>query len=229
MRRAPTGFALVVVLGACFNAPSSPGAPGGKGGAATAPLPDEIAKPHPPELEAGGVGPLEAPEPEAPDVENEPTEGNGSGWSRGVGGLGPRVPMPPDVMTWSLSVQGSLDKEIIRRIVRRHIDEVKYCYELEVVRRRRLKGQATFEFTISPNGEVATARVRSSTLRSPRAESCIVAAIRRWSFPAPYARDVVTVSYPFHFIPGSAPFTPTPPAQSAREIDDLWRQQGLGP
>ena len=113
--------------------------------------------------------------------------------------------------------------------MRRHIDEVKYCYEQELVRKRRLGGKAIFEFTISPGGDVATARLRGSTLRAPRVESCVVAAIGRWSFPKPLEHDVVTVSYPFGFVPGSADFTPTPPAHSAREVDELWRQRGLGP
>jgi hypothetical protein len=34
---------------------------------------------------------------------------------------------------------------------------VKDCHERELVRKRRLRGQAIFEFTISPGGDVATA------------------------------------------------------------------------
>jgi hypothetical protein len=226
MRRPPKAFALVVVLGACFNAPSSPGVPGGKGGSAAAPSPDEIGKLHPPGFETGEVGPLEAPEPEADHVEHEPSDGNGSGFSRGAGRLGPRIARPPDVIPGSASVQGSLDKEIVRRIVRRHINEVKYCYELELVRKRAFGGWATFEFTISLRGAVVAARLRDSTLRAPRVESCVVAAIRRWEFPHwelphPLGREVVNVSYPFHFVPGSAGYTRTAPAKPAGGVDDL--------
>ena len=226
MRRPPIGLALVFVLGACLDARSPPPSCGGGngGGPPAAPRPTGIERAP---FEPNDV--IEAPLPEAHKIDGDTSEGNGSGWGRGAGGLGPPGVTPPDVIPGPMTVHGSLDKEIIRRVVRRHIDEVKYCYEQELVRKRRLKGQTIFEFKISPGGEVATARLRRSTLRSPRAESCVVAAIRRWSFPCPLAHDVVTVSDPFYFNPGDADFTPTPPAQSAREIDDLWRQHGLGP
>ncbi|MFL5307366.1 MAG: FHA domain-containing protein, partial [Polyangia bacterium] len=50
--------------------------------------------------------------------------GNGSGYGRGAGGLGGRRAHAPDVIPGQANVRGSLDKEIIRRIIRRHINEV---------------------------------------------------------------------------------------------------------
>ena len=55
--------------------------------------------------------------------------GYGSGYGRGMGGIGTRRAGTPDVIPGTAQVRGSLDKEIIRRIIRRHINEVKYCYE----------------------------------------------------------------------------------------------------
>ena len=51
--------------------------------------------------------------------------GNGSGYGRGAGGLGGRRAHAPDVVPGTAQVRGSLDKEIIRRIIRRHLNEVK--------------------------------------------------------------------------------------------------------
>ncbi|MGZ6142653.1 MAG: FHA domain-containing protein, partial [Myxococcales bacterium] len=51
--------------------------------------------------------------------------GNGSGYGRGAGGLGGRRAHAPDVIPGQANVRGSLDKEIIRRIIRRHLNEVK--------------------------------------------------------------------------------------------------------
>ena len=48
--------------------------------------------------------------------------GNGSGYGRGAGGLGGRRARAPDVIPGQANVRGSLDKEIIRRIIRRHIN-----------------------------------------------------------------------------------------------------------
>ncbi|HEX3905638.1 MAG TPA: AgmX/PglI C-terminal domain-containing protein [Polyangia bacterium] len=188
MRRPPTGFAVAFVLGACLEARSPPRPSGGGSGNAGSPA----AAPRPTGIERALFEPndvIEAPLPEAHRVDEDTSEGNGSGFSREAGGLGPRRAMPPEVIPGSVTVHGSLDKEIIRRIVRRHIDEVKYCYERELVRKRTLRGQAIFELTISRNGEVTTARLRGSTLRTPRAESCLVAAIRTWRFPYDLAQD----------------------------------------
>ncbi|HXU81117.1 MAG TPA: hypothetical protein VN914_06955, partial [Polyangia bacterium] len=48
--------------------------------------------------------------------------GNGSGYGRGAGGLGGRHAKSPDVIPGQAAVRGSLDREIIRRIIRRHIN-----------------------------------------------------------------------------------------------------------
>src|SRR5205823_1928265 len=67
--------------------------------------------------------------------------GNGSGYGRGAGGLGGRRAHAPDVVPGTATVRGSLDKEIIRRIVRRHMNEVKFCYEKELTTHPDLYGR----------------------------------------------------------------------------------------
>ncbi len=52
-------------------------------------------------------------------------------------------------------------------------------------------------FIISANGTVQTAAILNTTLRSPRVESCITDAVRRWVFPPPEGGGVVGVNYPF--------------------------------
>ncbi len=123
--------------------------------------------------------------------------GNGSGYGRGAGGLGGRRASAPDVIPGQANVRGSLDKEIIRRIIRRHINEVKYCYDQELQRKPDLGGRITVQFTISPNGAVATSVLQQSTVGNPRVENCIVQAVRRWEFPKPLGGGIVIVSYPF--------------------------------
>ena len=51
-----------------------------------------------------------------------------------------------------------------------------------------------------PSGPQAAA-LQSSTLNEPSVESCIVAAIRGWQFPAPAGGGPVIVSYPFLLTP----------------------------
>ncbi|MBN2576514.1 MAG: TonB family protein [Deltaproteobacteria bacterium] len=130
--------------------------------------------------------------------------GSGSGYGRGAGGLGGRRARAPDVIPGQANVRGSLDKEIIRRIIRRHINEVKYCYEKELVKRPTLAGRIAVQFTIAASGQVIASVLQSSTMGNLRVENCVVQAVRRWEFPKPMGGGIVIVSYPFVFNAGSA-------------------------
>jgi TonB family protein len=105
------------------------------------------------------------------------------------------------VLPGSAVVRGSLDKEIIRRIIRRHINEVKYCYEQELVRKPELGGRVSVQFTIAATGQVVTSVLQNSTMGNLRVENCVVQAVRRWEFPKPLGGGIVIVTYPFAFTP----------------------------
>jgi TonB family protein len=119
----------------------------------------------------------------------------------GIGRLAPRRERPLDVVAERPTVRGSLDREIIRRVVRRHINEIRYCYEQELPRAPSLAGRVAVRFTIAATGSVAAAAVDSSSLANPRVEICTVDAVRRWSFPQPQGGGIVIATYPFTFVP----------------------------
>jgi metallo-beta-lactamase class B len=96
---------------------------------------------------------------------------------------------------------GSLDKEIIRRIIRRHINEVKGCYDRELAAKPLSMGRVMVRFTIAPDGTVPSSELQSSTMGSPAVEQCAVDAVKRWEFPKPRGDGRVIVSYPFVFLP----------------------------
>jgi TonB family protein len=127
--------------------------------------------------------------------------GNGSGYGRGAGGLGGRRAHAPDVIPGTASVRGSLDKEIIRRIIRRHINEVKYCYEQELTKKASLGGRIMVQFTIAASGQVIASVLQNSTMGNAKVENCTVQAVRRWEFPKPLGGGIVIVSYPFVLTP----------------------------
>ena len=121
----------------------------------------------------------------------------------------PRRPIHvPDYVVGQPVVRGALDKEIIRRIIRRHINEVKFCYEVELARNQNLGGRVAVNFTIMPTGQVAAALVQSTTMGNPRVESCLVGAVRRWEFPKPVGGGVVIATYPFSFMAAGQAETP---------------------
>jgi metallo-beta-lactamase class B len=96
---------------------------------------------------------------------------------------------------------GSLDKEVIRGVIRSHVGEVKDCYERELDKAPDLFGRVMVRFTIAASGEVTDSALESSTIRSLPVEACTVAAVRRWRFPKPEGGGIVIVSYPFVLVP----------------------------
>jgi TonB family protein len=128
--------------------------------------------------------------------------GTGPGYGAGQGALHRReVAKVPSILVGDSIVRGSLDKEIIRRIVRRHLNEVKYCYEQELPRNAKLAGRVVVQFTIANTGRVLASVLQSSTMGNVRVESCVVNAVRRWEFPEPSGGGLVMVSYPFQLSP----------------------------
>jgi TonB family protein len=123
--------------------------------------------------------------------------GSGSGYGRGAGGLRGRSARVPRIRTGNADVRGSLSREVIRRVIRRHINEVRFCYEQELNQRPDLEGRVLVSFIISATGAVQSAAVGNSTINNSRVESCITQAVRRWTFPAPDGGGVVGVNYPF--------------------------------
>lgn len=123
--------------------------------------------------------------------------GTGSGYGRGAGGFRGRDAKVPRIRTGNADVRGSLSKEVIRRIIRRHINEVRFCYEQELNARPDLEGRVSVKFIISPTGAVQTAVVADSSLGNAKAEQCISQSVLRWTFPAPDGGGIVVVTYPF--------------------------------
>ncbi|MCP4676456.1 MAG: TonB family protein [Deltaproteobacteria bacterium] len=126
--------------------------------------------------------------------------GSGSGYGRGAGSLGGRRASSPRIRSGATIVKGSLSGEVIRRIVRRHINEVKFCYERELSKHPELTGRVVVKFVISETGAVQAAAVLKTTINNPAVENCIIQAIKRWAFPTP-AGGVVVVTMPFSLVP----------------------------
>ncbi len=129
--------------------------------------------------------------------------GTGSGYGRGSGaGFGGRGKRVPQVRQAKASVKGALDKDIIRRIVRAHINEVRHCYNQGLVRDPNLKGRVAVQFTIGPTGKVPVAVVAQSSLKDSSVANCVAKAVKRWTFPKPQGGGNVVVTYPFVLEPG---------------------------
>jgi hypothetical protein len=130
--------------------------------------------------------------------------GDRAGYGDGMGGLRTRQARPPDILMGHATVRGSLDKEIIRRIIRKHVNEVKFCYEQELTKKPSLAGRIQVQFAINGAGQVISSVMQSSTMGNARVEGCVVQAVKRWPFPQPLGGGLVIVSYPFVLAPAGA-------------------------
>ena len=111
-------------------------------------------------------------------------------------------PLDPKATQMKASVGAGLDKDIVRRVVRAHIDEVRHCYNLGLVKNENLSGRVAVQFTIDGNGLVESAKAVESTLPDQEVSDCIVNAVKRWKFPKPDGGGSVAVTYPFMLEPG---------------------------
>ena len=104
----------------------------------------------------------------------------------------------PGIATVKCGLNAScLDKEIVRRVVRQHRNEVRHCYEVGLIAKPALEGRVVTQFTIATTGRVLGSAVTESSVRDRDVEQCIAQAVRRWEFPKPQGGGIVIVSYPF--------------------------------
>jgi TonB family protein len=94
---------------------------------------------------------------------------------------------------------GSLDKEVIRAVVRAHLDEVRECYDAIGLTQPSARGRLAIKFGISPSGAVQTSCLVSSDLGAPPVDACVLERVLNWRFPAPEGGGWVIVTYPFTF------------------------------
>jgi tetratricopeptide (TPR) repeat protein len=143
--------------------------------------------------------------------------GTGSGYGRGSGtGFGGRGRRVPRVRQAKAEVKGALDKDIVRRIVRAHVNEVRHCYNQGLARNPNLKGRVYTQFVIGATGKVRSSVTGQSTVEDKNVGRCIAKAAKRWKFPKPKGGGNVIVTMPFVLDPGGngpAVTIPEPPAR----------------
>jgi outer membrane biosynthesis protein TonB len=118
------------------------------------------------------------------------------------GSYAPRGKRVPRVRQAKARVEGALDKDIIRRIVRAHINEVRSCYNQGLTKDPKLAGRVEIKFVIGSTGHVTRSKVTGSTLDEAGVSSCMAKAVKLWRFPKPRGGGKVVVDYPFTLSPG---------------------------
>jgi pSer/pThr/pTyr-binding forkhead associated (FHA) protein len=120
--------------------------------------------------------------------------GGGSFGAKGEGGIG-TVGGDPIIL-------GALDRSLIDEVIKRHMNQIRYCYQRELTKNPALGGKVVIKFVIAKDGTVSSASKKTSTMNNSAVEQCIVGRFMRMQFPEPKGGGIVIVSYPFIFSPG---------------------------
>jgi hypothetical protein len=120
--------------------------------------------------------------------------GGGSFGKKGTGGLG-KIGGDPIIL-------GALDKSLIDAVIKRNMNQIRYCYQRQLTKNPNLGGKITVKFVIAKDGSVSKASIKSSTMGDKAVEGCITGRFMRFRFPEPKGGGIVIVSYPFIFQPG---------------------------
>jgi pSer/pThr/pTyr-binding forkhead associated (FHA) protein len=101
-------------------------------------------------------------------------------------------------MNRKVMVNGGMSREMVKRVIDQHLEEITYCYETALMTDPSILGRIVFEWKILMDGHVGETRIVSSSVNSHALHSCIKTSIKGWQFPEPVGAEVV-VSYPFVF------------------------------
>jgi len=125
-----------------------------------------------------------------------------SGYGKGGGSVGPKGEGGIGAVGGDPIILGALDRSLIDEVIKRHMNQIRYCYQRELTKNPSLGGKIVIKFIIAKDGTVSTASVKSSTMGNGGVEQCIVGRFMRMQFPQPKGGGIVIVSYPFLFSPG---------------------------
>lgn len=94
----------------------------------------------------------------------------------------------------------SIDKDAIRRLIRRNRNAIRGCYERALVQNSALSGKVTLSWKIAEGGRMIEPKVKSSSLNNSEVEQCLIRRLMGLTFPSPAANEIAEVeSYPFVF------------------------------
>lgn len=94
-----------------------------------------------------------------------------------------------------------MDKDLIRKVIAGHRDQIRFCYELALQQSPALAGKVSVQFAVATSGTVAAARVENSSAKSEALSDCLVSRVRTWQFPVGKQGNGYRVTYPFVFKP----------------------------
>lgn len=127
-------------------------------------------------------------------------KGSGSG-SYGSRGLASKSGFDSSYLEPKTVVLGSMDPELLRKILREYIPQFRHCYQQELIGHSdKIKGVIDLNFTISAVGKVSKYDIKVKDARfSKKGVGCMGQVLSLIDFPKPKGGGVVDVRQPLNF------------------------------
>lgn len=97
-------------------------------------------------------------------------------------------------------VMGSMDPELLRKILAEYLPQFRHCYQQELQRQEDVEGVLDMNFRIEGSGKVSKINIRAKDNRfSGRGVDCMASVLKIIDFPKPKGGGVVDVRQPLNF------------------------------
>lgn len=124
------------------------------------------------------------------------------GNSKGSDGLSAKKAIYTAGIPSETVVLGSMDPDVIRKILLDHLPQFRYCYQRELERKgTEMSGVIKLDFTIGASGHVAQAGVDADSGLPGEVKKCVVGVLKGIQFPEPMGGGTVEVKQPMNFYP----------------------------
>lgn len=99
-------------------------------------------------------------------------------------------------------VRGSMDPELLRKILREYIPQFRHCYQQELVHHsEKIKGIVELDFTINAKGKASRYAVNMKDAKfSKTGIKCMGSVLKVIDFPKPKGGGIVDVTQPLNFL-----------------------------
>ena len=135
-------------------------------------------------------------------LSNLDSQMNGAGLNHyGAKGLGSKNGFDNTYAEPKTVVLGSIDPDLLRKILREHLPQFRHCYQQELEENsEELAGILDLKFTISATGKAAKVKIKSKSSRfSKKGIGCMANVLHHIDFPKPKGGGVVDVRQPLNF------------------------------
>lgn len=124
------------------------------------------------------------------------------GSSKGAEGLSGKKAIYTAGIPSETVVLGSMDPDVIRRILLDHLPQFRYCYQKELERTGAdTSGTVKLDFTIAAAGNVSEAGIDGASSLPVDVKKCVLGVLKGIRFPEPMGGGKVGVKQPMNFYP----------------------------